>query len=94
MHKKEIESLAKLRIRDAEVLLHARSWSAAYYLSGYSIELALKACISSQFSSETIPDKALVKDIFSHEYVKLIGLAGLRRTLDEKLNTDRDFAAS
>jgi hypothetical protein len=94
MHKKEIESLSELRIRDAKVLLETKSWSAAYYLSGYSIELALKACISKQFSAETIPDKSFVIDVFSHEYGKLIGLAGLQQALNSKLKADRAFAAN
>jgi hypothetical protein len=94
MHKKDIEGLTELRIRDAKVLLETSSWSAAYYLSGYSIELALKACISKQFSAETIPDKSFVNDVFSHEYVKLIGLAGLQQSLNAKLKSDKAFAAN
>lgn len=94
MHRKDIEGLSELRIRDAKVLLDTASWSAAYYLSGYSIELALKACIAKQFSAMTIPDKSFVNDVFSHDYSKLIGLAGLQQSLQAKLRCDKAFAAN
>jgi hypothetical protein len=46
MNRAELQRLAKERISDAKVLLAARHWSAAYYLAGYAVECALKACIA------------------------------------------------
>ena len=51
MDKANLQQIAEIRVRDAEVLLAAGQWDAAYYLPGYSIECALKACISKQFDN-------------------------------------------
>jgi HEPN domain-containing protein len=42
---KELTSIAKARLKDAEALLAARRYDGAIYLCGYAIELALKARI-------------------------------------------------
>lgn len=46
MNRAELRNLAKLRLAEAQTLLAAARWSGAYYLSGYSVECALKACIA------------------------------------------------
>jgi len=70
------------------MLLRAGRSSSAYYLAGYAVELALKACISSSFLSDTIPDKAFVTEIYTHNLEKLLGTAGLQYhfTSDSKKN--------
>lgn len=75
------------------LLLHSRP-SNAYYIAGYSIEFAIKACIASQFSANDIPDAKLVRDIYSHDLVKLIALAGLKQLLDKKIAESTNFAAN
>jgi hypothetical protein len=94
MNRTQLQSMTALRVADSDLLLKASSWSAAYYLIGYAVELSLKVCISKQFSVDTIPDKGLVNKIFTHDYDTLIGLAGLRVPLKERLRSDQDFAAS
>jgi hypothetical protein len=47
----EPQRLAKERISDAKVLLGARHWVGAYYLAGYAVECALKACIAKLMKS-------------------------------------------
>jgi HEPN domain-containing protein len=42
---KELRAIARARLRDAEVLLRAKRFDAAWYLCGYTVELALKARI-------------------------------------------------
>jgi hypothetical protein len=94
MNIKQLQSMAQLRVSDASFLLSGKCWSAAYYLAGYAVELSLKACISKQFSANTIPDKALVNRVFTHDFDTLIGLAGLRPQITERLKADTEFAAS
>ena len=53
----ELQAIARERLGDAQALLRESRWSAAYYLAGYAIELALKACIANQFLAGQIPDK-------------------------------------
>ena len=78
LKKADLQTLAATRLADAELLLMAGRSSSAYYLAGYSVELALKACISSSFFSDAIPDKAFVTEIYTHNLEKLLGAAGLR----------------
>ena len=41
----DLRNVAKARLRDAQVLVRARRFDGAFYLCGYSVELALKARI-------------------------------------------------
>jgi hypothetical protein len=45
LSKAELRKIAKARLRDAEILFHARRLDGAIYLCGYSIEIALKNAI-------------------------------------------------
>lgn len=41
----DLRSVARARLRDAQVLVRAKRFDGAFYLCGYSVELALKARI-------------------------------------------------
>ena len=45
MNRLEFQQLAEVRVREAEALLAVGLWDGAYYLAGYAVECALKACI-------------------------------------------------
>lgn len=49
----------------------------AYYLAGYAVECALKACIARGFRAEEWPEKGFVVECHTHEILKLVRLAGL-----------------
>ncbi|MGV3551268.1 hypothetical protein [Rhizobium sp.] len=94
MRKSEYQRLAQSKIDDAIVLqTHGRP-SNAYYLAGYAIEFAIKACISRQFVANDIPNPKLVRDIHTHDLAKLISLAGLQQELNEQIAASKDFAAN
>lgn len=84
----DLEKLAEIRLEDAILLLREGRASSAYYLAGYALEFALKACISKQMQSAVIPDKNFIKDIYTHNLGTLLGLAGLNTqfTADSKIN--------
>jgi hypothetical protein len=89
MHSRALlQSLAETRRRDAELLLASARYSGAYYLCGYAVECALKAIVASQFVQDVIPSKKLVSDTYTHDLLKLVGLAGLKPHLDKELGTD------
>ena len=94
MKKSEFEALAQAKIDDAVLLLQSGRPSNAYYLAGYSIEFAIKACIASQFRAEDIPDVKLVRDVYTHNLVTLIGLAGLKQLLERQIAANTGFAAN
>jgi len=90
--KTDLERLAQLRLDDALILLHASRCSSAYYLAGYAVELALKACIAALVQPNTIPDKAFVNSVYTHNLNSLLSLAGLRPEFDHDSNADLQLA--
>ena len=92
MNRAELQRLAKERISDAKVLLAARHWSAAYYLAGYAVECALKACIAKLMKSEEFPDKKFAEKCWTHNLAQLLDLAGLKADFDAALRANPDLA--
>lgn len=84
MHRNDLRRLSRLRIREARLLLRAGAFPGAYYLAGYAVECALKACIARQFQQHDIPDRKLVNDVYTHDIDKLLDLAGLRPALQQE----------
>ena len=77
MNRADLQLLAETRLREAKVLLDAGEWSGSYYLCGYSVECALKAAVAGQVNQGDFPDKKLADAVFTHDLVKLRGLAAL-----------------
>jgi hypothetical protein len=73
------------------VLLNNHKYSGVYYLSGYVIECALKACIAKQTKKFDFPDKKTVMDSYTHDLEKLVKVAKLEKQLKSLLN-DPDFS--
>ena len=87
MHRNDLRRLSRIRIREARLLLRSGAVQGAYYLGGYAVECALKACIARQFQLHELPDKALVNEVYTHDLDKLLGLAGLRPMLKREAAT-------
>jgi len=81
LNRADLQQLAEDRVLDAEALLNAGRWSGAYYLAGYAVECALKACLAKQTGLHDFPDKAIAQRAFTHNVVELLDLAGLRLQL-------------
>ncbi len=79
MNRIDLQQLAELRIAEAEALLTSPAPLAdgAYYLAGYAVECALKACIAKGYGPEEWPEKGFVQDCHTHEILKLVKLAAL-----------------
>jgi hypothetical protein len=90
----ELQAQAQAKLDDAILLLKHERYSNAYYIAGYAIEFGLKACIAVLIEAETIPNKAILKGIMSHQLMGLVALAGLGQTLKDELNNDPNFAAN
>src|SRR4051794_11351182 len=78
LDKEKAKHLSNSRIEEANILCKEGCFSGAYYMAGYSVELALKAVICKAFKSETIPDKNFVSSLHSHKLVELMNLSGLK----------------
>lgn len=84
--RREFHQLARMRLRDARVLIRNGNIEAAYYLTGLAVECAVKACIAKNTRNHDFPPNPnAVRDIYTHDLVKLIGAAKLQTALD----TDR-----
>ena len=77
MNRADLQQLAETRLRESKVLLDAGEWSGSYYLCGYGVECALKAVVAAQVNQGDFPDKKLAEAVYTHDLVKLRGLAGL-----------------
>ena len=94
MRRIDLQNLSNGKLEAAQVLAANKRWSNAYYLAGYSVELALKACVAKFISADTIPDKNLINRVYSHNIGDLLGLAGLKAEFDTRKHADTTFAAS
>lgn len=91
--KADLERLSIVRHDDALFLFQNNRCSSAYYLVGYAVELALKACIAKQFQQDAIPDKAFVNAVYVHKLDTLLGLAGLKQEFDAAIKVDPTLGA-
>src|SRR5947209_2389802 len=93
MTRADLQKLSRERLGDAKLLMDHRRYGAAYYLCGYVIECALKACIAKRMRRHEFPDKKLVNDAYSDDIAKLADLAQLRAALDSRKKSDPQFVA-
>lgn len=83
MDRKDLQRLAKTRLQDARALLGRKRWSASYYLCGYAVECALKACLLRHLGESGAvfgDDRNYVKslaDCWTHDLDKLVKMSGL-----------------
>jgi hypothetical protein len=94
LRRSDLQAVAQAKIDDASLLAQNNRFSNAYYLAGYAVEIALKACIARQFTAESIPEKSFVNGIYVHNLKALVGLAGLSAEFKSKGDADPGFAAN
>lgn len=92
--RREFQVLSEARFKDAVILLEQSRYSSSYYLAGYCIEFALKACISQQFHSDKIPDKAFVQAIHTHRPDILMSSSGLMPAFKQACKENPNLAAN
>lgn len=64
----------------------------AYYLTGLAVECAVKACIAKNTVRHNFPPSPnAIKDIYTHDLVKLIGAAKLQTTLDADMRVNHSL---
>jgi len=95
MNRSDFQKLAELRIKDAEILLTRKAYSGAYYLAGYSVECALKACVAKQTKRYDFPpEPRVIKNIYIHNLETLIQSAGLSLEIANKKKRDKGFSVN
>ncbi|MFW6170426.1 MAG: DNA-binding protein [Planctomycetota bacterium] len=90
----DLQKLAQIRLDDALLLHQAGRSSSAYYLAGYAVELALKACISRLIVADIIPEKGFINAVYTHKLDDLPSTAGLKRGFDRASREDFELATN
>ena len=88
------QQLADDRVADAKALLDPGRWGCAYYVAGYAVECALKACIAKLMKSEEFPDKTFAEKCWTHNLAQLLALAGLKADLDAAMQADAQSSSA
>jgi HEPN domain-containing protein len=91
MKRRDLQALANARLRDAEILLQNRRFDGAYYLAGYAVECAIKACVAKKTQRYDFPDRNLALDVYVHDLTKLLKPAGLDQVWQRELNLDPEL---
>lgn len=92
MYRADFQRLARLRLREARALLKLGLYDGAYYLAGYSVECAFKACIAKKTQRFEFPDKDIVRNSYTHNLTDLLAIAGLQAEHNKEIETDDRFA--
>jgi len=84
MTRAEFKRLALTRLDDARILLNKRRYGAAYYVAGYVIECALKACLARKARRYEFPPRPDVvrNSYYTHDLQKLAEEGGLLNELE------------
>jgi HEPN domain-containing protein len=84
----ELRTVARARLRDAQVLLRAKRFDGAFYLCGYAIEVALKARICRTLKWSAFPDAAQdfkgLQSLKTHDLEILLRLSGVEARVKAK----------
>ena len=94
MKKATLLELSRGKLSDAKLLAGAGRHASAYYLAGYSVELALKAVISTKFEADTFPDPTFVRSIYNHDLQRLLALTGLDKVFETACKIAPDLDAN
>jgi len=90
----EFQRLADEWIVDAEALLNAGRWSAAFYLAGYAVECALKACVLAYVAKNPdiiFKEKRFSDSCWTHDVESLLRLADLGNARDAQSTVSAAF---
>jgi len=89
--RKDLQALSKVRLREATVLSSQGLFDGSYYLAGYAVECALKACIAKETKRYEFPDKSKVEASWGHDLKKLAKVAGLEDLRLDRAGKDPNF---
>jgi hypothetical protein len=86
VNRRDFQALTTTRLTEAQVLLDAGMFDGAYYLAGYAVECALKACIARQTRMHDFPPKPVeVRGMYVHNPVDLVRAADLKKILADRI---------
>lgn len=91
MNRDDFTRLSLLRLEEARTLFKGDLYNGAYYLAGYAVECALKACFAKQTQQFDFPDKEKTAKVYTHKLLALVMVSGLQSNLEEEKENNNDF---
>jgi HEPN domain-containing protein len=85
MNRADFQRLSDIRLQEAKVLFQGGQYPGAYYLAGYSVECALKACVARQTGRYEFPDRVRAQRANVHDLEQLVQVARLEPDFRESL---------
>jgi HEPN domain-containing protein len=93
--RKDFQRLAELRAKEAATLAKTGNPQGAYYLAGFAVECALKACIAKKTRRHDFPaDKDYAGKVYTQNLDQLLKLAHLEAQLYEDIETRPQLGAN
>lgn len=91
--RKDFQRLAQLRANEARSLAKADKEMGAYYLAGFAVECALKACIAKKTRRHDFPaDAKYANEVYTHNLERLLKVAQLDVHLDRDMRAKPQLA--
>jgi hypothetical protein len=91
VNRSDLQRLADLRFSEAAALFAVRAFEGSFYLAGYAVECALKACIAKRTREFDFPDKRDVERSYTHDMTRLLDVARLEGDLASTSVVDDDL---
>jgi hypothetical protein len=92
VNRSDFQELVELHLQHTQALLDAKLYSGAYYMCGYVVECALKACICKRTNQfDFFPRPEVVRNAYTHESAPLIRAAGLTEEIATERRNDRQL---
>ena len=91
VNRDNLKDIARVRLQEARTLLRAQHYDGAYYLCGYVLECAFKACIARRTQRYDFPDKKTVNLSYTHNLDALVRVARLNQDLGRETAADPVF---
>jgi HEPN domain-containing protein len=93
MNRIDFQELSELRLKESKALLAGGFPEGAYYLAGYAVECALKACIAKRTQEHDFPDRRSAQ-YYSHDLGKLLEFAKLESDLEQESQSSPGMRAN
>lgn len=88
----DFQQLADVRLAEAKALLDLGMWDGAYYLAGYAVEIALKACVIKKLmATDAFPERRFSDQCYTHDIEALFKTAGLKPDWEAATAADPDL---
>ena len=95
MNRDDFMRLTDLRIKEAQVLCDNNCYEGAYYLAGYAVECALKACIAKKTQQYDFPPSVkTIRNMYTHALETLIEESGLKQDRMDEEKKNPEFATN